>query len=44
MPSPCCIRILIVDDHPMMREGLRTLISREHDLAVCGEADGRAGA
>jgi DNA-binding NarL/FixJ family response regulator len=39
MPSPCCLRILIVDDHPMMREGLRTLISREHDLAVCGEAE-----
>jgi DNA-binding NarL/FixJ family response regulator len=39
MPSPCCNRILIVDDHPMMREGLRTLISREHDLAVCGEAE-----
>jgi DNA-binding NarL/FixJ family response regulator len=39
MPSPCCIRILIVDDHPMMREGLRTLISREHDLAICGEAE-----
>ena len=39
MPSPCCIRVLIVDDHPMMREGLRTLISREHDLAICGEAE-----
>jgi DNA-binding NarL/FixJ family response regulator len=39
MPSPCCNRILIVDDHPMMREGLRTLISRERDLAVCGEAE-----
>jgi DNA-binding NarL/FixJ family response regulator len=23
----------------MMREGLRTLISREHDLAICGEAE-----
>src|ERR1700746_1734991 len=32
-------KVLIVDDHPMMREGLRTLISREHDLAVCGEAE-----
>ena len=32
-------KILIVDDHPMMREGLRTLISREHDLTVCGEAE-----
>ena len=39
MPSPCCLRILIVDEHPMMREGLRTLISREHDLAICGEAE-----
>jgi DNA-binding NarL/FixJ family response regulator len=39
MPSPCCNRILIVDDHPMMREGLRTLISRERDLTVCGEAE-----
>ena len=44
MPSPSCNRILIVDDHPMMREGLRTLISRERDLTVCGEAEtaGRA--
>jgi DNA-binding NarL/FixJ family response regulator len=32
-------QILIVDDHPMMREGVALLISREKDLAVCGEAD-----
>lgn len=32
-------RILIVDDHPMMRDGLTTQISNEPDLAVCGEAD-----
>jgi DNA-binding NarL/FixJ family response regulator len=38
-PTPTCKRILIVDDHPMMREGLRTLISREQDLVVCGEAE-----
>ena len=31
--------ILIVDDHPMMRDGLATRISNEADLAVCGEAD-----
>jgi DNA-binding NarL/FixJ family response regulator len=39
MLSPGCKSILIVDDHPMMREGLRTLISREQDLIVCGEAE-----
>ena len=32
-------KILIVDDHPMMREGLRGIINREPDLVVCGEAD-----
>ncbi|HMJ64670.1 MAG TPA: response regulator transcription factor [Candidatus Binatia bacterium] len=32
-------RILVVDDHPMMREGFAQLITRERDLAMCGEAD-----
>jgi DNA-binding NarL/FixJ family response regulator len=32
-------RILIVDDHPIMRRGLVELIKLEGDLAVCGEAD-----
>jgi DNA-binding NarL/FixJ family response regulator len=32
-------KILIVDDHPMMREGLAQLIRRETDLATCGEAE-----
>jgi DNA-binding NarL/FixJ family response regulator len=32
-------RILIVDDHPMMRQGLAQLIDSESDLNVCGEAD-----
>lgn len=31
-------RILIVDDHPLFREGLRQLIEREAELSVCGEA------
>ena len=32
-------KIFIVDDHPMMREGLAQLIAQESDLMVCGEAD-----
>jgi DNA-binding NarL/FixJ family response regulator len=31
-------RILIVDDHPMMREGLAQLIGDQQDMTVCGEA------
>ena len=32
-------KILIVDDHPMMRRGLGQLIDQEPDLSVCSEAD-----
>ncbi|HEX3856024.1 MAG TPA: response regulator transcription factor [Verrucomicrobiae bacterium] len=32
-------RILVVDDHPMMRQGLAQLIGAESDLAVCGESE-----
>ena len=31
-------RILIVDDHPLMRRGLTALIDSEPDLIVCAEA------
>ena len=30
-------RILIVDDHPLVRRGLRSLIDSEPDLRVCAE-------
>ena len=30
--------VLIVDDHPIVRQGLGQLIDREDDLQVCGEA------
>jgi len=32
------IKVLIVDDHPLVREGLVNLISQEADLQICGEA------
>lgn len=31
-------RVLIVDDHPIVRHGLGELIARQPDLAMCGEA------
>lgn len=33
------IRILLADDHQIMRDGLRSLMERETDVAVIGEAD-----
>src|ERR1043166_5990647 len=34
-------RVLLVDDHPMVRERLTEALQRESDLAVCGEAEDR---
>jgi two-component system response regulator NreC len=37
------IKVLIADDHQIMREGLRSMLEQEHDIKVVGEAeDGRA--
>lgn len=32
------IRILITDDHKLMREGLKKIIGEEHDMQIVGEA------
>jgi len=35
-------RVFIVDDHPLVREGLATLINQQPDLVVCGQAEDAA--
>jgi two-component system invasion response regulator UvrY len=37
------IKILIADDHPIIRYGLKQLISEESDMKVTGEAENAAG-
>ena len=37
-------RVFVVDDHPLVREGLANLINAQDDLVVCGEAENSAKA
>ncbi|MEI6217327.1 MAG: response regulator transcription factor [bacterium] len=36
-------KVLIVDDHPLLREGLRKVIDQQEDFVVCGEAGDAPG-
>jgi DNA-binding NarL/FixJ family response regulator len=42
-PPPEAIRVLVVDDHPVVRQGLRSFLSSREGIEVVGEAaDGEA--
>jgi DNA-binding NarL/FixJ family response regulator len=41
--TPKC-RVFLIDDHPIVRQGLALFIEREPDLAVCGQAEGTTSA
>src|SRR5689334_22307043 len=32
-------KVLLIDDHPLLRQGLAQLINQEDDLVLCGEAE-----
>lgn len=43
-PAPAPLRVLLVDDHAMVRQGLRSLLEGHDDVQVVGEAgDGALG-
>jgi len=33
------IQVLVVDDHPLLRDGISALLGGQDDIALCGEAD-----
>jgi DNA-binding NarL/FixJ family response regulator len=37
-PDSSPVRVLVADDHPMFREGVRTMLAATHDLDLVGEA------
>jgi DNA-binding NarL/FixJ family response regulator len=39
MPDKNKKRVFLVDDHPLVREWLTTLINQQEDLTVCGETE-----
>ena len=43
-PSPKSKRVLVVDDHPLMREGVAQWIKGAPELEVCGQAESAAQA
>jgi DNA-binding NarL/FixJ family response regulator len=34
------IRVMIVDDHPLIRVGMATVVNQQHDMTIAGEAEG----
>ncbi len=44
MPIPLVTRILVADDHPIVRSGLKTVLDAQPDLQVVAEADDGADA
>lgn len=38
-PAPDVMRVVLADDHPIVRDGLRRLINQQADMRVVGEAE-----
>jgi DNA-binding NarL/FixJ family response regulator len=44
LPASTKLKVLLVDDHPVTRQGMRALINQQLNLEVCGESDNAAQA
>jgi DNA-binding NarL/FixJ family response regulator len=42
-PAQPRLRILVAEDHPMLRHGITTFLEQQPDLECCGETDAVAG-
>jgi len=40
MTTPAVIKVMIVDDHPLVRVGIATVVSQQPDMAIAAEAEG----
>lgn len=40
MTTSAVIRVMIVDDHPLVRVGMTTVVNQQPDMAIAAEADG----
>jgi DNA-binding NarL/FixJ family response regulator len=41
-PVSIKLKVLLVDDHPITRQGMKALVNQQPNLEVCGEADNAA--
>jgi DNA-binding NarL/FixJ family response regulator len=44
MSATAKAKVFLVDDHPLVREMLKSLIEQQPDMTACGEADDAAKA
>jgi hypothetical protein len=38
-PASTKLKVLLVDDHPITRQGMKALVNQQPNLEVCGEAE-----
>ena len=39
MNTPASIRVILADDHPVVRDGLAAIVNQQKDMHVVAEAD-----